>query len=173
MTMRKTMMAAGVAAMLLAGCAKSGPPPKRQPGSWSQKIELKRLEGKGAAEMRPRMEQMLAMMSTISLCVTPQMAAKEQATSDLEKFGGNGNCTFDRKSVAGGNLDVSGVCKSATGTKKLTATGTLGASDQDIDMTVETLDTGGAKQGVMEMRVHSVRNGECTAKDMAAPATAM
>lgn len=171
--MRRSILAGAMTAVALAGCAKSGPPPRRQPGSWSQKIELKRLEGAKADEMRPRMEQMLAMMSAISLCVTPEMAAKEAPTQDLDKFGG-GNCTFDRKSVADGTLDVAGTCKSASGaTKKLTATGTLGASDQDIDMTVENYDAAGAKQGVMEMRVHSVRNGECTAKDMTAPATAM
>ncbi|THD37854.1 MAG: DUF3617 family protein [Sphingomonas sp.] len=172
--MRRAVLAVGTAAIVLAGCAKSGPPPKRQPGSWSQKIELKRLEGPKADAMRPRMEQMLAMMSAISLCVTPEMAAKEAPTQDLDKFGGGRDCSFDRKSVAGGNLDVAGTCKGADGaTKKLTATGTLGASDQDIDMTVENYDATGAKQGLMEMRVHSVRNGECTAKDMTAPATAM
>ena len=61
--MRNTMMAAGVAAILLAGCSKSGPPPKREPGSWSQQIELKRFEGKDAEKAKAGLAQMFAMMS--------------------------------------------------------------------------------------------------------------
>lgn len=172
--MRKTMMAAGMAALVLTACSKSGPPPKRQPGSWSQQIELKRFEGKEAEKAKAGLAQMFAMMSAMSVCVTPEMAAKEDATANLEKLGGGGNCTFDKKSVAGGNLDISGTCKDPSGkTAKITATGTMGASDQDYDMTVEGFDPTGAKEGLMEMRIHAVRNGECTAKDMKAPAAAM
>lgn len=173
--MRKTMMAAGVAAILLAGCAKSGPPPKREPGSWTQKVELKRFEGKGADQAKAGLTQMFAMMSAISVCVTPEMATKEDPTANLGKLGGtNGDCTFDRKSVDGGNLDISGTCKSAGGkTAKITATGTMGASDQDVNMTVEGFDATGAKEGLMEMRIHSTRNGECTAKDMKSPPATM
>lgn len=173
--MRKTMMAAGMAALVLTACSKSGPPPKREPGSWSQQIELKRFEGKDAEKAKAGLTQMFAMMSAMSVCVTPDMAAKEDPTANLGKLGGaNGDCTFDRKSVAGGNLDIAGTCKSAGGkTAKVTATGTMGASDQDVNMTVEGFDATGAKEGVMEMRIHSVRNGECTAKDMKSPAATM
>lgn len=174
-TMRK-MMTAAIAAMVLAGCGKSGPPPKREPGSWSQTMELKRFEGQDAEKAKAAITQVFATMSAMTLCVTPEMAAKEDVAANLEKLGGNkGNCTFDRKSVAGGALDLSGTCKDPSGkTAKITATGTIGASDQDINMTVEGFDAAGAKQGLMEMRVHSVRKGECTASDMKAPAaTAM
>jgi len=173
--MRTTTIAAAAAVILLAGCGKSGPPPKREPGSWTQKMELKRFEGKDAEKAKAGIEQMFAMMSAMSVCVTPEMAAKEDPTANLEKLGGgNGDCKFDRKSVAGGNLDISGTCKSAGGkSAKVTATGTMGASDQDIDMTVEGYDASGAKEGLMEMRVHSTRNGECTAKDMKSPTATM
>lgn len=165
--MYKTMMTAGIAAMMLAGCAK-GPPPKREPGSWSQTMELKRFEGKDADKARAALDQMFATMSAVTICVTPEMAAKEDPTANLEKLGsGGGTCTFDKKSATGGTLDIAGSCKDAGGkTAKITATGTLGASDQDINMTVEGFDTSGTKEGLMEIRVHSVRKGECTAKDM-------
>ena len=172
--MRKTIMTAGMAAMMLAGCSK-GPPPKRLPGSWSQTMELKRYEGADAEKAKAALGQMFAMMGSVSVCVTPEMAAKEDVTANLEKLGGNsGNCTFDKKSVAGGNLELAGTCKDPSGkVAKISATGTISASDQDIDMTVEGFDAAGTKQGLMEMRVHSVRNGECTAKDKKAPAATM
>lgn len=175
MTMHKTMMTAGIAAMLLAGCAK-GPPPKRQPGSWSQTMELKNFEGKDADKAKAALGQMFAAMNSVTVCVTPEMAAKEDPTANLEKLGsGGGTCTFDKKSAAGGSLDVAGTCKDAAGkTAKITATGTLGATDQDITMSVEGFDPSGAREGLMEVRVHSVRKGECTASDMKVPAaTAM
>ena len=165
--MQKTMMTAGIAAMLLAGCAK-GPPPKREPGSWSQTMELKRFEGKDAEKAKVALGQMFAAMNAVTICVTPEMAAKEDPTANLEKLGsgGGGTCTFDKKSVAGGNLDIAGSCKDATGkTAKISATGSLGTADQDINMTVEGFDAYGAKEGLMEIRVHSVRKGECTASD--------
>ncbi|WP_299422615.1 DUF3617 family protein [Sphingomonas bacterium] len=173
--MRKTMMAAGMAAIMLAGCAKSGPPPKREPGSWSSKFELKRVEGKDADKAKAAMTPMFAMMSAMSICVTPEMSAKEDPTQDVEKLGGpNGRCTFDRKSIAGGTIDVAGTCKLANGkTTKVTATGTLGASVQDMDTTVEVFDATGAKEGLMEIANHSTRNGECTAKDMKSPPATM
>jgi hypothetical protein len=165
--MRKTMMTAAVAAMMLAGCAK-GPAPKREPGSWSQTMELKRFEGKDADKAKAALGQMFAAMSSATICYTPEMAAKEDPTANLEKLGsGGGTCTFDKKSADGGALDIAGTCKDTAGkTAKITATGTLGTTDQDVTMTVEGFDAYGAKEGLMEIRVHSVRQGECTAKDM-------
>jgi len=164
--MYKTTMTAGIAAMLLAGCAK-GPPPKREPGSWSQTMELKRFEGKDADKAKAALGQMFAAMNAVTICVTPEMAAKEDPTANLEKLGsGGGTCTFDKKSANGGALDIAGTCKDTAGkTAKITATGTLGASDQDINMVVEGFDAYGAREGLMEIRVHSVRKGECTASD--------
>lgn len=176
MTMPKTIMTLGIAAILLAGCAK-GPPPKREPGSWAQTMELKRFEGKDAEKTKAALGQMFAAMNTVTVCVTPEMAAKEDPTANLEKLGngGGGSCTFDRKTAAGGTLDISGTCKDGNGkTAKITATGTLGATEQDVNMIVEGQDPYGAREGLMEIRVHSVRKGECTATDMKAPgATAM
>ncbi|MEO5492547.1 MAG: DUF3617 family protein [Sphingomonas sp.] len=165
--MRKTMMTAGIAAMMLGGCAK-GPPPKREPGSWSQTMELKRFEGNDAEKAKAALGQMFAAMNAVTICVSPEMAAKEDPTANLEKLGsGGGTCTFDKKSADGGYLDIAGTCKDTAGkSAKITATGTLSASDQDVNMTVEGYDTYGAKEGVMEIRVHSVRKGECTAGDM-------
>ncbi len=173
MTMHKTMMTAAMAAMLVAGCSK-GPPPKRQPGSWTQTMELKQFEGKDADKAKAALGQMFAAMNAVTVCVTPEMAAKEDPTANLEKLGsGGGTCTFDRKSAAGGTLDIAGSCKDAAGkTAKITATGTITATDHDVNMTVEGFDPSGAKEGLMQVRVHSVRKGECTASDIKMPAGA-
>lgn len=164
--MYRTMSSAAIAAMLLAGCSK-GPPPKREPGSWAQTMELKRFEGKDADQAKAAIDKSFAAMNAVTICVTPEMAEKEDRTASLERLGGGGGtCTFDKKSVAGGTLDIAGTCKDATGkTAKLTATGSLGARDQDTNMLVEIFDAYGAKEGLMEFRVHSVRRGECTATD--------
>ncbi|WP_186729036.1 DUF3617 domain-containing protein [Sphingomonas panacisoli] len=173
--MHKTILAVSVAALALTACGKSGPPPKRQPGSWSQTFEVKRVEGANADQNKAALDQLFGVMNATTVCVTPEWAAKEDPTANLEKMGGGGGtCTFDKKSVAGGVLDVAGTCKDATGkTAKITASGTLGATDQDMDMTVEAYDNFGAKQGLMEMRIHSVRRGECTAKDKVPGMTGM
>ena len=165
--MYKTMMAVGVAALALTACGKSGPPPKRQPGSWSQTFEVKRVEGANADQNKAALTQLFGVMNATTVCVTPEWAEKEDPTANLEKLGGGGGtCTFEKKSVAGGNLDVAGSCKDAAGkSAKIVATGTLGATDQDMSMTVEAYDAYGAKQGLMEMRIHSVRRGDCTAAD--------
>jgi predicted small lipoprotein YifL len=167
--MRKTMMAMGVAALALAltACGKSGPPPKRQPGSWSQTTEIKRVEGGNAEQNRAALTQLFKKMDAVTICVTPEWAEKEDPAANVERLGSGGaTCTFDKKSVAGGNLDVAGTCKDATGKgAKIAATGTLTATDQDMNMTVEAFDPYGATQGLMELRIHSVRRGECTATD--------
>lgn len=168
--MQKTILAMGVAALALTACGKSGPPPKRQPGSWSQTFEVKRVEGPNAEQNKAALNQIFGVMNATTICVTPEFAEKEDPTANLEKLGGGGGtCTFDKKSVAGGNLDLAGTCKDTSGkSAKIVATGTLGATDQDMTMTVEAYDPYGAKQGLMEMRVHSVRQGECTTKDKVA-----
>lgn len=174
--MKKTILLAGAAALLLSGCNlfKPGPPPKRQPGSWSQKVELKKFEGKDADKARPMLEQQIAMANSVSLCVTPEVAAAEDLMKNFEKAGGpGGNCTFEKKSVTSAGVDVAGTCKSANGkTTKLKASGTLSTTSQDLTMTVEGFEANGTREGLMEMRTVSTRNGDCKPTDIKVPAGA-
>lgn len=165
--MHKTMIAAAMAGLVLTGCSNNGPPPKRQPGSWAQTTEIKRVEGGNAEQNRAALTALFKSMDAVTICVTPEWAAKEDPTANIEKMGSGGRtCTFDKKSVAGGNLDVAGTCKDLSGkSAKITATGTIGATDQDMTMTVEAIDAYGTREGLMELRIHSVRKGECTATD--------
>lgn len=172
--MTKTILLAGAAALLLTGCNmfKPGPPPKRQPGSWSQKIELKKFEGKDAEKAKAGLEQMFAMMSGMTICVTPEMVAKEDPAQNIEKLGGPaGSCTFSKKSVTSAGIDIEGTCKNPNGkSSKINATGTLSSTSQDMTMTVEGLEANGSREGLMEMHIVSTRGGDCKPTDMKVPA---
>jgi hypothetical protein len=173
--MRKIVIAAGAAALVLTSCANPGPPPKQQPGSWTTKIDILSMEGKDADKARAGMEQMFKMMGAMSVCVTPELAAKDDPATSVEKLGGgaNGQCTWEKKDVSSAGVHLVGTCRDGGRTVKITSDGTLTATDRDITTTIEGYDANGTKEGSMKTRTHATRNGECTAKDMTAPAMGM
>ena len=157
--------------LALAACSPSGPV-KRQPGSWSQKVEILKLEGKGATpETKAQMQKMFDSMAAVSVCLTPAAAAKEDFGKAMEQMASRGqNCTFDKKDVSGGTINVSAACKQAAGgTVKMTITGTNAATAQEMTMRTEGYDAGGAKQGTMQMRIKSKRSGDCKPGDITPP----
>ncbi|RYD50533.1 MAG: DUF3617 family protein [Sphingomonadales bacterium] len=170
-----------LAALALAGCNGAGggnsanaakaEPIKRQPGSWTSKIDITKLEG---ADVKPgqreQMQQMFAMFSGISVCVTPEAAAQEDVSKNIESSAGARECTFDKREFNAGSMAFSGTCNRDGGKVRMTAKGTNSATAQDVTMTVEPLDAAGKVTGLMEMRVTSQRTGECTAKDFTPPA---
>jgi len=164
---KKTILMAGATAVLLGGCSMldSGPPPKRQPGSWTSKIEITDIKGKDADKAKAQMNAMFQMMSAMSVCVTPEMVAKEDPAADVSKFGG-GDCTFDQKDLTGKDISFSGTCKGSGGTPaKINVKGTLASTAQDFTISISGSDAANGPQS-MEMKVHSQRNGECTDKDI-------
>jgi hypothetical protein len=159
--------------LVVAACSPAAPV-KRQAGSWSQKIEILKLEGKGATpETKAQMQKMFDSMSGMSVCVTPAAAAKEDLGKAMEQMAARGqNCTFDKKDVSGGTIGISALCKQPTGgTVKMTITGTNAATVQDMTMQTEGYDAGGAKQGTMQMHIRSTRSGECKPSDITPPET--
>ena len=164
--MTKTILMAGAAAMLLGGCSMldSGPPPKRQPGSWTSKIEVTNVTGKDAEKAKTQMNAMFAMMSAMSQCITPEMVAKEDPAGDIGKFGGQ-DCTFDQKDLTGKDISFSGTCKGSGSPAKIAVKGTLATTAQDFTISISGNDPTNGPQS-MEMKVHNQRNGECTDKDM-------
>lgn len=177
--LKRAGAAIGAAAlMMLNGCgggaalpgAKPDAPVKRQPGSWSSKVEITRLEGPGVKpEQRQQMQQMFDMIGKVSVCVTPKAAAQEDIAGNLEKQAGGDKCTFDKREVTGETLLISGVCKRGDSSVRLTAKGKNGATLQDITATVETLDASGKSLGVMEMHMTSQRTGDCKPGDLTPP----
>lgn len=147
---------------------------KRQAGSWSQKIEIVKLEGKGATpEAKAQMQKMFDAMAGLSVCLTPAAAAKEDLGKNMEQMGSQGrNCTFTKRDVTGSTIGFDATCKQADGgTMKLVATGTNAPTDQDVTLTMDGTTASGERQGSMEMRVHSSRSGDCKPGDITPPDT--
>lgn len=145
---------------------------KRQPGSWSQKIEVLKLEGKGAKpETRLQMQKMFDAMAAMSVCVTQAAVDKEDLAKNLEQMGARGqNCTFSNRDATGATIGFDAVCKQADGgSMKLTAAGSNAPTAQDITMTMVGTDAAGKAQGTMQMRVRATRNGDCKPGDITPP----
>ncbi len=171
--MPKYLFAASVAALsLLSACGtKSDAPVKREPGSWSTKITIAKLEGKGVTpDAKAGMQQMFDAMSRMSVCVTPEAAAREDIGRNLEGASGAGNCAFDKRDLNGETISFSGTCGEGTHKVRLSATGTSGATAQDMTMKVEPLGANGTPEGIMEMHVVTTRSGACKPGDITPPA---
>jgi len=169
----KYLFAASVAALsLLSACGtKSDAPVKREPGSWSSRITIAKLEGKDVTpQTRAGMQQMFDAMSRMTVCVTPEAAAREDIGRNLEGASGAGNCTFDKRELNGEAISFSGTCGDATHKVRMSATGTSGATAQDMTMKVEPLNASGAPEGIMEMHVVTTRSGACKPTDITPPA---
>lgn len=157
--------------LALVACSPSGPV-KRQAGSWSQKIEILKLEGRGATpETKTQMQKMFDSMAGTSVCLTPTAAAKEDFGKAMEQMASRGqNCTFGKKDVSGGTIHVAATCKQPTGgTVKMTIDGSNSATKQDMTMQTEGYAATGAKEGTMQMRIVSTRAGDCKPGDITPP----
>lgn len=170
MTYRKTALL--LALPLLAVACGPKAPVKRQPGSWSQKIEIVKLEGKGTTpDTKAQMQKMFDSMSAVSVCLTPAAVAKEDMGKAMEQMTSRGqNCVFGTKSVNGGTIAISATCKAPNGgTVKMTVNGTTTTTTQDMTMQTEGFNPTGAKEGVMQMHIKSTRTGDCKPSDITPP----
>jgi hypothetical protein len=167
--MRKTMIAAAAAAVLLAGCAKPGPPPKPQPGSWSMKMELLDAQGPDADKVKAMMGPMFASMANMSVCITPEASAKSDPTKGITQ---GGDCKFDKQDISSAGIHVSGTCTKNGATSKVVADGTITATSQDLTMETETNSPMGNGALKMKLRVQSQRTGDCKPGDITPPAGA-
>lgn len=180
--MPKYLFAASLAALsLLAACgtkgdapAKNDGPIKREPGSWSSKITIGKLEGKGVTpQTKAGLQQMFDAMSSMSVCITPEASAREDIGRNLENLSGAGrDCKFDKRELNGGTIAFSGTCGEGTHKVRLTAKGTSSATMQDMTMTVEPLGATNATEGIMEMHMVTTRSGACKPGDITPPAAA-
>lgn len=171
MTYRKIVALLALPLLALGACAPKGPV-KRQPGSWSQKIEILKLEGKGTTpETRVQMQKMFDSMGAVSICLTPAAVAKEDMGKAMEQMAAHGqNCTFDKKTASGGTIAIGATCKQPNGgTVKMRVDGTTAATRQEMTMQTEGFDATGAKEGVMQMHIVSTRGGDCKPGDVTPP----
>lgn len=172
--MMRITTAATAAALLLAGCGDTNTaPPKRQPGSWTQKIDIVEFTGPGiTAAQKTQMQQMMSMVSAMSVCVTPEASAQEDIEKKLTDMGGQaGNCTVSDKNISGGTLAFTANCKDKGKDVKITAAGSNTATAQDIKMTIESVGAT-ADGGKLVMNVSAKRNGECKPGEFTPPVAA-
>jgi hypothetical protein len=191
--MRATMAASGAALMMLiTGCSDTGSegaaagadggtiaasskPIDRQPGSWSTKMEVVKMEG---PDVKPgdkeQMQAMMGMMSGISVCLTPEAASQEDIAEKLEKLGSSGGeCTFGKRDISGNRVMFEAQCKGENGgTVNMAADGTNSATRQDITITTNAKNADGSPAGELVLRMTGERTGECKASDFTPPAEA-
>ncbi|WP_260580457.1 DUF3617 domain-containing protein [Sphingopyxis sp. PET50] len=185
--MKKTLMLAIASSLVLAACgdkaatdgktgkaASNEPAVKPQPGSWTSKIEVVDIKGEGVpANAKDQMNQMFAGMSGISVCLTPEAAAKEDIATKMSNMGAQGrDCTIDEENNSGTSVDFATTCKGAGGNMKIAAKGTSDATAQDVTMTMTALKADGSEEGTIVMRVTSARKGECGPGDITPPTPA-
>jgi hypothetical protein len=184
--MRHRILIALSAALALASCGSNGSgngssgatasaaPVHRKPGSWSTKIEVPKLEGTFEGKQvkpgdREQLQQIFGMFSGMAVCVTPELAAQEDISKNLEQSAGSSDCKFDKHEVNGGAVDFSGVCDKGASKIRMTAHGTSSETAQDFAMRIEPLDPAGQPQGVMEMHISYTYNGACKPGDLTPP----
>jgi hypothetical protein len=165
----KYLFVASVATLsLLSACgAKSDAPVKRQPGSWSTKAEILELAGKGVKlDGKIQLQQYFDLLTLNALCLTPEMAARDDIRRDIENASGAGkDCRFDKQKLSGETVEFSGMCSDGAKKVRVSAQGTSGATARDLIMTVEQLGADGKPEGMMKMRTLVRRTGDCQAGD--------
>ncbi|NIJ35819.1 hypothetical protein FHR22_000468 [Sphingopyxis panaciterrae] len=159
-----TIAALGIA-LAVSGCGKSenaGGTVKREAGNWKTDIKLVKFEVPGMPEeMKSGMKQMMEGASGMDQCFTQEQVDKEDIAAELAKGPGNGGeCTWSKKNVSGGKVDVAGTCKANGQTVDMAMTGTIEAKKNDVTITTKgKIPTGGDMEMVMQMT--SVHTGPC------------
>lgn len=163
-----TLAAAG-ALLAVAGCGKaaSDGPVKREAGSWKTNIKVVKLEVKGMPpEMKNGMTQMIEAAGGVETCLTQAQVDKEDLASELSKGPGNGGqCTWSKKDVSGGKIDVAGTCTANGQTVEMAMAGTVASKKTDVTITTKN---DGPMGGEVVLQMVSTHSGPCTAG--AAPA---
>ena len=167
--MIRAVLAVAATGLLIGGCSNDkaessdkAETVKREAGSWKNTITLEKFDVPGAPpEMKDMMQGMMTAASKMEVCLTPEMAAKENIAESMAKSQANNDCTFSKQNIAGGKFDVAAVCKDGSGqTLNLTMVGTSTATKTDVKMTVDGKGpTGGAMN--MVMAISSERTSDC------------
>ena len=167
--MKKFLTVAAIGALVaVAGCSgkgeNAGGTAKREAGNWKTNVKLVKFEVPGMApEMKTQMTQMMEGASGLDQCFTQEQVDKEDITSELAKGpNGGGECTWSKKEVAGGKIDVAGTCTQNGQTVDMAMTGTMAAKKTDVTITTKgKVPTGGDMEMVMQMT--QTHTGPCKA----------
>ena len=170
--MKKCLTVAAIGALVaVAGCSggktenqNAGGTVKREAGNWKTDVKLVKFEVPGLPEgAKDAMSQQLASASGMDQCFTQEQVDKEDIASELAKGpNGGGECTWSKKDVAGGKIDVAGTCTANGQTVEMAMAGTMEAKKTDVTITTKgKVPTGGDMEMVMQMT--QTHTGPCKA----------
>lgn len=165
--MKKFLTVAAIGALIaVSGCGKSenaGGTVKREAGNWKTDVKLVKFEVPGMPpEMKDGMAKMIEGASGMDQCFTQEQVDKEDIAAELSKGSGGGECTWSKKDIAGGKIDIAGTCKANGQTVDMAMTGTMAAKKSDVTITTKgKVPTGGDMEMVMQMS--QTHTGPCKA----------
>lgn len=132
-----------------------------EPGQYRSTAELVRIDIPGApAQVVEMMKRSMSGQNTTSeYCLTPEDAAN--GYEEMAKNSADGECSFARFDVDGGDIDAEMVCRNVNGENaRMTLDGTGTSTSSDMTMTMEmTIPEMGT--GTMVMRARHQRIGDC------------
>lgn len=98
---------------------------------------------------------------TIEYCLTQEQVDK--GFEEMMKRGQNGECSYERFSLADGKLEAVMVCKTPEGSARMDMAGDVTPTSADYTATM-AMDFGGAGEGSMSFTAKQERVGDCPAK---------
>lgn len=136
--------------------AASGMTPR--PGRWQGSFRIEKFEMAGMPpQAQAAMNKSMGMTKTYFTCLTPEQAAKPDA-SFFQK--GAEGCTYEKFTMADGRIDAVMNCRPGSGPTRMEMNGTYGADLYDL----KVKGSGEMAKGMtmdMAMAVSSRRVGEC------------
>ena len=97
------------------------------------------------------------MKTNVEYCLTPEDA--EGGFEDLMQEGQDGDCSYEKFELSGGELDAVLICKTGAGDMRMTMAGDVSPTSSDLDMTMS-----GSMGGMnvdMIMNTKQERIGDC------------
>jgi hypothetical protein len=179
--MKKTMMmTAGAALALLAGCggggeaekAKTGPQSAEEvakemsqmqlrPGQWETTTQILSMEAPGVPAEATK--AVTDEKTTVATCITPEQAAKPDASFLSGQQGAN--CSYSDFDMSGGKVRGRISCqnKDAPGSMTMAMSGTYAEEEYDFGMDMELRGDAPGQSMTMKARTSGRRVGECPA----------
>ncbi|HEY0597168.1 DUF3617 domain-containing protein [Sphingopyxis sp.] len=134
----------------------------REAGNWKNDRKLVKFEFPGMpAKERDRVVGMMSNNPSINECLTQEQIDKEGPLVDLlaRKGAGEAQCTWSKKAIVDGKVDIVGACVFGDQAFDLAVTGTAASDKTDILVAID----GKVPLGKVEMSVIDVRTGPCVA----------
>lgn len=139
--------------------AAKGGPIALTPGNWDYNIRFTEFDMGGdlPPDARAMVQGMMAKPITISHCLTPEEAAKNDATA----FTGEAmkDCTISKFDRSGGNIDMAMACVTEGMTRNMTMKGSFTATSYTLAMDQSM--TGGPAPMTMKGTMTGKRTGDC------------